>query len=668
MAATPLGALDAENLINSIASQEGGSVYSTPAQSARPPSNDNNDDREINLTFFVGFLLLLGMIVMLNLLLNMHTWDFEKSEEKNDVALRNIGIFSTYYTGEYEVCETSRTIIEPDGSKTHNAGGCVTGNMHATIIFREMDLDSFVRVYLLLCFELPEGNRFAFWNSPKFGRRTFKRDRRVYLGLSGLEFTNNIDTLYLSGLSSVLGPFTSRAPLKEYWPKLALTMDDWNEYEGKSQGSVCIFNAFLRHPFPKMSQISLRQLNELYILGTNHFLLQEFEHTSDLCDRKFNIFDALYSEPKPPDFKVAENMSPVTPNNKIPYISEGEESQQLVDTMHGSVVSNDCGVSISFKGQERDMSYGDVMVQQFAIFFIMKSLLEIILLCKQLRGIDEGSHGKTLSIIAFSMFSYQDLLDIFFFFYHRNLFWRNILCFTFSIFIKIFLVGVVDHSYLVLIWRANHSEHIREGWEVTQARFKLFYRYYFSFIALHIINWYAYYPDSPWFLISVYLCWIPQILLDAWRGQCNSLNILTVIAVSLLRLYVPCYVFMLKENAFTFDVFSRDSGRTNRTVGAYIILVTLLQLVLMCLQRLRGARCFASWSILPQIYNYVRPWTQLMQDDPQECVICMTSIEQSKGNWSITPCDHLFHRSCLQDWTSVKMECPNCRHPLPPII
>ena len=31
------------------------------------------------------------------------------------------------------------------------------------------------------------------------------------------------------------------------------------------------------------------------------------------------------------------------------------------------------------------------------------------------------------------------------------------------------------------------------------------------------------------------------------------------------------------------------------------------------------------------------------------------------------PCNHWFHRRCLEEWMNVKMECPTCRATLPPL-
>jgi hypothetical protein len=48
-----------------------------------------------------------------------------------------------------------------------------------------------------------------------------------------------------------------------------------------------------------------------------------------------------------------------------------------------------------------------------------------------------------------------------------------------------------------------------------------------------------------------------------------------------------------------------------------------------------------------------------------DCVICMTEVAVADRNYMVTPCAHLFHDTCLQQWMDVKMECPTCRAVLP---
>ena len=64
----------------------------------------------------------------------------------------------------------------------------------------------------------------------------------------------------------------------------------------------------------------------------------------------------------------------------------------------------------------------------------------------------------------------------------------------------------------------------------------------------------------------------------------------------------------------------------------------------------------------------------LVQSGSQDCVVCMQSIDldeiagggtEVRDTVMLTPCNHVFHRPCLEHWLSVKMDCPICRHPLP---
>lgn len=48
------------------------------------------------------------------------------------------------------------------------------------------------------------------------------------------------------------------------------------------------------------------------------------------------------------------------------------------------------------------------------------------------------------------------------------------------------------------------------------------------------------------------------------------------------------------------------------------------------------------------------------------CVICMDRLHVLRGQYMVTPCDHVFHKPCLQQWMAVKLECPTCRAVLPP--
>jgi len=49
-----------------------------------------------------------------------------------------------------------------------------------------------------------------------------------------------------------------------------------------------------------------------------------------------------------------------------------------------------------------------------------------------------------------------------------------------------------------------------------------------------------------------------------------------------------------------------------------------------------------------------------------DCPICHDEIDANdRSRYMLGPCDHLFHKQCLEQWMDVKMECPICRTNLP---
>ncbi len=72
---------------------------------------------------------------------------------------------------------------------------------------------------------------------------------------------------------------------------------------------------------------------------------------------------------------------------------------------------------------------------------------------------------------------------------------------------------------------------------------------------------------------------------------------------------------------------------------------------------------------LPRKYDYSRPlgpnFAVANGEAERDCVICMSVVHANDRNRMASPCDHLFHSSCLRKWMEIKLECPTCRRPIP---
>lgn len=71
---------------------------------------------------------------------------------------------------------------------------------------------------------------------------------------------------------------------------------------------------------------------------------------------------------------------------------------------------------------------------------------------------------------------------------------------------------------------------------------------------------------------------------------------------------------------------------------------------------------FFSLQYLPKKYDYFR---SVITAEEVDCVICMNPVDTRFVDHMITPCGHIFHAKCLDQWLDVKMECPTCRSALP---
>mmetsp|Transcript_27097 Transcript_27097/g.68366 ORF Transcript_27097/g.68366 Transcript_27097/m.68366 type:complete len:204 (+) Transcript_27097:239-850(+) len=78
----------------------------------------------------------------------------------------------------------------------------------------------------------------------------------------------------------------------------------------------------------------------------------------------------------------------------------------------------------------------------------------------------------------------------------------------------------------------------------------------------------------------------------------------------------------------------------------------------------------ASASSPSRVPRAAPPARPIREPNRYDCVICMDTLdfrEMGEQRPVCAPCHHWFHQNCLEEWMKVKMECPTCRKPLPPL-
>lgn len=215
---------------------------------------------------------------------------------------------------------------------------------------------------------------------------------------------------------------------------------------------------------------------------------------------------------------------------------------------------------------------------------------------------------------------------------------------------------------------------------------------------------------SAIFILNSY--WFPQIFRNAVKGipsrrnrrrsemlatrrQSKAPLLWTfIIGTTIIRTVPIIYFFTYSPNIF------RHHQDTKFVV--ILSLWLLFQISILYSQDILGARWFLPQHYIPEGYIYFKPVgikqleehgdiedseisTNKSPDEEHnhvkttvECAICMSEVpvyvqeipethSVDIHEYMVTPCNHIFHTLCLENWMSYKLQCPVCRAPLPPV-
>jgi len=244
----------------------------------------------------------------------------------------------------------------------------------------------------------------------------------------------------------------------------------------------------------------------------------------------------------------------------------------------------------------------------------------------------------------------------------------------------------------------------------NRASFAAIYsRFYFSLVMLMFFSLWAMSWPRPLrsayanLLIFAYFSfWWPQIYRNTMRNCRKALTWEYIIGSSLLRAVPTLYWYFADHNILGIDT----SPSTAFMLWGWL----WLQVAILTIQQFLGPRLLVPGSWCPPTHDY---HPALREDDVEangmsigllasaseakdkddktrkvfDCAICMNEIDVpvlakpdssgiAKGsgatwlqqrNYMVTPCRHIFHANCLENWMNLKLVCPICREALPPL-
>lgn len=168
---------------------------------------------------------------------------------------------------------------------------------------------------------------------------------------------------------------------------------------------------------------------------------------------------------------------------------------------------------------------------------------------------------------------------------------------------------------------------------------------------------------EEWYLFNIALMhcmFVPQLIKNAIENHKNALKPTVYLSVGIGRLALVLYIFGCPENFLVW--------RPKYWFVCIVATLMVLQIAALAIQSYLGARFMLPKRYKPQTFSYFRPLTdEVEMKESLECSICISELDRTDSQVMTTPCSHRFHKACLTNWMSIKLQCPTCRSELPAI-
>ena len=270
--------------------------------------------------------------------------------------------------------------------------------------------------------------------------------------------------------------------------------------------------------------------------------------------------------------------------------------------------------------------------------------------------------------------------------------------------------SVFEFRLLFLVWRVRYTDLLFTNREQFKYKLIMFYLGYYVvlFVSLMIMR----------FIITNTICcyvlftctWLFQIVHSVRKGTKPPMQLDYILVNTLIRLYLPLYLKAYSANAFEL--------RPSYTKVFGVVCIVLVEMGLLMIQR-----CYGGKVIIPRYckslqFNY---YTDDISDEKYSsqvmCAICLEMLAEENSSdggsrdeeverikvknrrkvcvdrikkvhcvevcrekmcdvfnprnqrkkYMVTPCEHVFHNVCLEEWIKIKSECPCCRRRIPSI-
>ncbi|KAL7443613.1 hypothetical protein ACHAXM_009052 [Skeletonema potamos] len=405
-------------------------------------------------------------------------------------------------------------------------------------------------------------------------------------------------------------------------------------------------------------------------------------------------------------------------NKQVQIMEEDIPQESLVVTLSGNMESTNCDFAsyVNATAMRTNWEKTTAKAINYSFYMMIACLTQIVVLLRQLLHTQAHSVASNVSLLCIG---WQTVLDAMLCISH--IFLCLVLqplftAFASVAFFKLLIFCVIEMKYMAIIIQARNSVN-NTGTTQDQLRRQitvLHIKFYVSLMLAIMLFWYVGQTYKKLYVMLLYSFWVPQICWNIYSEYKKPMHQHYIYGMSLTRAVAPLYVFAVKNN-FLKEV--NPDFPTDTAMCEMLLAWIFLQAAILIGQSKYGTRFMIPRRFLPPKFDYSRPipaallprpssgssnestapaiefdlttasggtrnrrgggnrglsdGTESMSEDTGEdctldCVICYNEIDvtDNKG-YMLAPCDHIFHRECLEQWMDVKMECPICRTNLP---
>jgi len=346
----------------------------------------------------------------------------------------------------------------------------------------------------------------------------------------------------------------------------------------------------------------------------------------------------------------------------------GESTKNKAKRMwfSGTASSTNCNITLAVNTSALEVDMDKVInkASNYAIIEMLITLLQILLLVVQLNYTSTQTRTAKVSITTIGMMAVVDVGYAFTYLSSGMFFVSLFGAFVVTAILKLVLFSVFEMRYILIIWKSRRPQEVAINRATFQRQQVYFYsRMYLCVFALLFLLW-KFSSFRKFFFFVVLSFWVPQIISNMVRETPDPFHNMCLLGMTASRLFTPLYIYGCPDNFFNLIV-ETDVSIYDPTFCWLLVLWSIVQILVMLVQRRFGPRVLIPQRFLPAKYDYNRKIPEPLRNS--DCAICMLPVNGVDIEHMLTPCNHIYHRDCLRQWLLHKMECPTCRAELPPL-